>query len=134
MPGTTAVQYENYFGKFGGRSRTRTYDPLIKSQLLYHLSYAPAFIKANGPAKGKANSRVYRGVGWACLGLVHMKTSSCGLPVSLRISSCQRFNKTLRRSGYLSFKTSMACMRSVRKERKSLRNSHQAMMMRWASK
>ena len=25
----------------GGRSRTRTYDPLIKSQLLYHLSYAP---------------------------------------------------------------------------------------------
>ncbi len=28
-------------GKFGGRSRTRTYDPLIKSQLLYHLSYAP---------------------------------------------------------------------------------------------
>ena len=26
----------------GGRSRTRTYDPLIKSQLLYHLSYAPA--------------------------------------------------------------------------------------------
>jgi hypothetical protein len=30
----------------GGRSRTRTYDPLIKSQLLYHLSYAPAFVKA----------------------------------------------------------------------------------------
>jgi hypothetical protein len=27
--------------KLGGRSRTRTYDPLIKSQLLYHLSYAP---------------------------------------------------------------------------------------------
>jgi hypothetical protein len=27
--------------KIGGRSRTRTYDPLIKSQLLYHLSYAP---------------------------------------------------------------------------------------------
>jgi hypothetical protein len=25
----------------GGRSRTRTYDPLIKSQLLYQLSYAP---------------------------------------------------------------------------------------------
>jgi hypothetical protein len=30
-----------FFGVFGGRSRTRTYDPLIKSQLLYHLSYAP---------------------------------------------------------------------------------------------
>ena len=27
----------------GGRSRIRTYDPLIKSQLLYHLSYAPDF-------------------------------------------------------------------------------------------
>jgi hypothetical protein len=26
----------------GGRSRARTYDPLIKSQLLYQLSYAPA--------------------------------------------------------------------------------------------
>ena len=31
------------FGKFGGRTRTRTWDPLIKSQLLYHLSYAPAW-------------------------------------------------------------------------------------------
>ena len=28
-------------GKFGGRTRTRTWDPLIKSQLLYQLSYAP---------------------------------------------------------------------------------------------
>jgi hypothetical protein len=27
--------------KIGGRSRTRTCDPLIKSQLLYQLSYAP---------------------------------------------------------------------------------------------
>ena len=27
--------------KSGGRSRARTYDPLIKSQLLYQLSYAP---------------------------------------------------------------------------------------------
>ncbi len=26
----------------GGRTRTRTLDPLIKSQLLYQLSYAPA--------------------------------------------------------------------------------------------
>ena len=36
--------YRNYlifWGFLGGRSRTRTYDPLIKSQLLYHLSYAP---------------------------------------------------------------------------------------------
>jgi hypothetical protein len=33
------------FGKplisFGGRTRARTWDPLIKSQLLYQLSYAP---------------------------------------------------------------------------------------------
>ncbi len=27
--------------RFGGRTRTRTLDPLIKSQLLYQLSYAP---------------------------------------------------------------------------------------------
>src|SRR5882757_9683944 len=26
---------------FGGRTRTRTWDPLLKSQLLYQLSYAP---------------------------------------------------------------------------------------------
>ncbi len=37
-------QYETV--GFGGRSRIRTYDPLIKSQLLYQLSYAP------GPAGG----------------------------------------------------------------------------------
>ena len=29
------------FEKFGGRTRTRTLGPLIKSQLLYQLSYAP---------------------------------------------------------------------------------------------
>jgi hypothetical protein len=28
----------------GGRSRARTYDPLIKSQLLYQLSYAPEML------------------------------------------------------------------------------------------
>ena len=28
-------------GSYGGCSRIRTYDPLIKSQLLYQLSYAP---------------------------------------------------------------------------------------------
>ncbi len=27
--------------KYGGRTRARTWDPLIKSQLLYQLSYAP---------------------------------------------------------------------------------------------
>ena len=29
-------------GFYGGRTRARTWDPLIKSQLLYQLSYAPA--------------------------------------------------------------------------------------------
>jgi hypothetical protein len=28
----------------GGRTRTRTLDPLIKSQLLYQLSYAPSVL------------------------------------------------------------------------------------------
>src|SRR3954466_11796968 len=30
----------------GGRTRTRTWDPLIKSQLLYQLSYAPEKLAA----------------------------------------------------------------------------------------
>jgi hypothetical protein len=30
------------FDFLGGRTRARTWDPLIKSQLLYQLSYAPA--------------------------------------------------------------------------------------------
>ncbi len=32
----------------GGRARARTVDPLIKSQLLYQLSYAPAIIFGSG--------------------------------------------------------------------------------------
>ena len=36
-------------GLFGGRARTRTVDPLIKSQLLYQLSYAPAWGAAAKP-------------------------------------------------------------------------------------
>ena len=35
------VAITGYLGNFGGCTRTRTLDPLIKSQLLYHLSYAP---------------------------------------------------------------------------------------------
>src|SRR5665811_2034682 len=31
--------------KYGGRTRTRTVDPLIKSQLLYQLSYAPSELR-----------------------------------------------------------------------------------------
>ena len=36
----------------GGRTRTRTLDPLIKSQLLYQLSYAPS-----GPALMRGERR-----------------------------------------------------------------------------
>jgi hypothetical protein len=35
----------------GGRTRARTWDPLIKSQLLYQLSYAPGLPSAGGPAR-----------------------------------------------------------------------------------
>ena len=55
----------------GGRSRARTYDPLIKSQLLYQLSYAPIEIagawlprearhvaKASGAVQPAERSRV----------------------------------------------------------------------------
>jgi hypothetical protein len=38
----------------GGRSRTRTCDPLIKSQLLYQLSYAPALRRGAGYSKSTA--------------------------------------------------------------------------------
>ena len=37
----------------GGRTRTRTLDPLIKSQLLYQLSYAPGM-----PRQGPAEARI----------------------------------------------------------------------------
>src|SRR5204863_846976 len=59
--------------KLGGRTRARTWDPLIKSQLLYQLSYAPgtgsekpsrggSFSKATPhcPAKGPKFSRPLR--------------------------------------------------------------------------
>jgi hypothetical protein len=36
----------------GGRTRTRTWDPLIKSQLLYQLSYAPEMPAAVSLHKG----------------------------------------------------------------------------------
>ena len=34
----------------GGRTRARTLDPLIKSQLLYQLSYAPIATVEDGPS------------------------------------------------------------------------------------
>src|ERR1700757_901835 len=37
----------------GGRTRTRTWDPLIKSQLLYQLSYAPGAWDRKTSARGR---------------------------------------------------------------------------------
>jgi hypothetical protein len=47
----------------GGRTRTRTWDPLIKSQLLYQLSYAPARGKAQHRPFSKMHGHLQR-----CLG------------------------------------------------------------------
>src|SRR6266511_4951353 len=41
----------------GGRTRTRTWDPLIKSQLLYQLSYAPGMPPAKDPAGARSCSK-----------------------------------------------------------------------------
>jgi hypothetical protein len=38
----SAILRGNGIFGLGGRTRARTWDPLIKSQLLYQLSYAPA--------------------------------------------------------------------------------------------
>jgi len=47
--------FKRYFGAatatYGGRNRARTCDPLIKSQLLYQLSYAPGLPSAGSPAR-----------------------------------------------------------------------------------
>jgi hypothetical protein len=39
--------YRQILEKLGGRTRARTWDPMIKSHLLYQLSYAPG----TGPEK-----------------------------------------------------------------------------------
>src|SRR5437016_9666358 len=41
----------------GGRTRTRTWDTLIKSQLLYQLSYAPEMPAAGGPTRAASCSK-----------------------------------------------------------------------------
>src|SRR5262249_6491807 len=45
------------FDFIGGRTRTRTWDPLIKSQLLYQLSYAPETPAAVSPARAASCSK-----------------------------------------------------------------------------
>src|SRR3546814_14982380 len=46
--------------KNGGRTSARTWDPLIKSQLLYQLSYAPIFPATTGRRKPRENIRIRR--------------------------------------------------------------------------
>ena len=55
-------------GVFGGRTRTRTLDPLIKSQLLYQLSYAPAVPPDMAPGQSvETTIPATRFVGERCL-------------------------------------------------------------------
>jgi hypothetical protein len=49
------------FDLLGGRTRTRTLDPLIKSQLLYHLSYAPSAALARSVRPARQPGRSSRG-------------------------------------------------------------------------
>ena len=46
----------------GGRTRARTWDPLIKSQLLYQLSYAPGLPSAGNPAGAVRLAKASRSV------------------------------------------------------------------------
>ena len=46
----------------GGRTRARTWDPLIKSQLLYQLSYAPVLPSAGSPPGGVRLAKVGKSV------------------------------------------------------------------------
>src|SRR5256885_1591988 len=52
------------FRACGGRRRTRTFDPLIKSQLLYQLSYAPRPTSwASGASTDSDKSRAQQDIG-----------------------------------------------------------------------
>src|SRR5258708_7137179 len=50
------------FEMIGGRTRARTWDPLIKSQLLYQLSYAPGLPLTGGPPSGVRLAKAGGGV------------------------------------------------------------------------
>src|SRR5262245_63855084 len=52
FPYTTLFRSRRASAGDGGRTRARTWDPLIKSQLLYQLSYAPEY--GPPPEKGAA--------------------------------------------------------------------------------
>src|SRR3984957_7279253 len=50
----------------GGRTRARTWDPLIKSQLLYQLSYAPGTSPETATARGRRLAKRPRDVQQTC--------------------------------------------------------------------
>src|ERR1700749_1996099 len=54
--GAAGLKLEQILEKLGGRTRARTWDPMIKSHLLYQLSYAPG---ANRPGKAFVKSRSF---------------------------------------------------------------------------
>src|ERR1041384_2509080 len=56
----TDPQISQFLEGFGGRTRARTWDPLIKSQLLYQLSYAPGR-KSGKPLRGASFSKATPG-------------------------------------------------------------------------
>ena len=62
------------FDRIGGRTRARTWDPLIKSQLLYQLSYAPGMPPAKAPQGlgpvAKRVPTVQRRLAGTCLNLL----------------------------------------------------------------
>ena len=49
--------------KIGGCARIRTLDPLIKSQLLYQLSYTPDHVAANAGRVGRGAVRLAKDPG-----------------------------------------------------------------------
>jgi hypothetical protein len=55
---------EGFF--LGGRTRARTWDPLIKSQLLYQLSYAPGTSPETATARGRRLAKRPLDVQQAC--------------------------------------------------------------------
>src|SRR3546814_7970280 len=69
--------------KNGGRTRARTWDPLIKSQLLYQLSYAPIFPATTGRRKPRENIRIRR----KCKGFGPGKLLFCADRKSKRLNS-----------------------------------------------
>src|SRR5438132_957834 len=78
----------------GGRTRTRTWDPLIKSQLLYQLSYAPEMPAAGGPTRAascsKASSHCPAKPAGTCVNLLSGAQSSVHSRPRLREGKLQR--------------------------------------------